>query len=166
MLPIALDLVPHMCQQSITLAAAITAVGMQLDNHYPWHQLFKTTINMEEWSCVSYDPLICSTVFTDTSRKSRKAGYMWKDSDTWKSHTLLVEDSVQLLELEAVIVVLQCWPEEDINIVCTSQYTVGVVQWMHRALIGHVNNLKLFQAFCCPLGNVTAKDRPSVHVSH
>ena len=46
-----------------------------------------------------------------------------------------------------MIAVLNRWNIQDLNIVTDSLYVAGVVQRIERALLGHVNNPTLFQAF-------------------
>ena len=78
---------------------------------------------------------------------ARSAGFVWKDNGIWQSERFCGDTSVQILELRAVVAVLNRWNIQDLNIVTDSLYVAGVVQGIERALLGHVNNPTLSQAF-------------------
>ncbi|XP_074667057.1 uncharacterized protein LOC141917624 [Strix aluco] len=66
------------------------------------------------------------TVFTDAGRKSRRAAVTWKEGDTWEHQLLpgVPGDSLQTLELRAVIWTFQRWSQEPLNIVSDSLYVI------------------------------------------
>ncbi|NXA20513.1 POK19 protein, partial [Ibidorhyncha struthersii] len=87
------------------------------------------------------------TVFTDASKNSHQAGYVWHHSGQWHSQRLTgeVTDSLQTLELYAVLEVLRNWSAEPVNVVCDSLYVVGIVQRLEHAVLKEVNNRRLSQ---------------------
>ena len=82
------------------------------------------------------------TVFTDAGRKSRKAAVTWKEGDTWEHQLLpgVPGDSLQTLELRAVIWTFQRWSQEPLNIVSDSLYVVGTVQRLENSMVKPVRN--------------------------
>ncbi|TRZ06876.1 hypothetical protein HGM15179_020235 [Zosterops borbonicus] len=83
---------------------------------------------VEELPWLSRQPVEGLTVFSDASRKNSKAGLTLQDNDKWLSEILEGPgDSLQVLELHAVIRVFEKWPNEPINIVSDSLYVVVCV---------------------------------------
>ncbi|NWY58388.1 POK7 protein, partial [Chionis minor] len=92
-------------------------------------------------------PVNRPTVFTDASKNSHQASYVWHHNGQWHSQRLTgeVTDSLQTLELYAVREVFKNWSAEPVNIVCDSLYVVGIVQQLERAVLKEVNNHRLSQ---------------------
>ncbi|TRZ07938.1 hypothetical protein HGM15179_019169 [Zosterops borbonicus] len=103
---------------------------------------------VEELPWLSRQPVESLTVFTDASRKNSKAGLTWQENGKWLSEVLeRPGDSLQILELYAVIRVFEKWPNDPINIVSDSLYIIGVVERMEWALLKEVQNRWLWQLF-------------------
>jgi len=58
----------------------------------------------------------------------------------------VAEGSAQILELLAVVEVLKRRPQQPLNIVIDSLYVIGIVQRLHFACIGKIQNPLLFSA--------------------
>ena len=144
-MPYALDLIQAMCESYVSFSLAVMNKSYQIDNHYPKHPLFKTALTMTAVPVISRQPLQALTVFTDASSKTKMAGFVWKENGIWQSERFVCDTSVQILELKAVIAVLNRWNIQDLNIVTDSLYVAGVVQRIERALLGHVNNPPFFR---------------------
>ncbi|RMB97217.1 hypothetical protein DUI87_26319 [Hirundo rustica rustica] len=90
------------------------------------------------WPNVQSRPLPeAQTVFTDAGWKTWLAVCVWQKDSSWHHHKIqgMAEDSLQALELWAVIWALGQWRDEDLNIVSDSLYVVGVVQLIEEALL-------------------------------
>ncbi|NXN07048.1 POK19 protein, partial [Indicator maculatus] len=87
------------------------------------------------------------TVFTDTGKKSRKAVATWQEGKQWKSQLLQAEarDSLQTLELLAILWVLQHWLDVPVNVVSDSLYAVGIVTRIEDSVIKQVKNKRLWE---------------------
>ncbi|NXL67552.1 POK19 protein, partial [Chordeiles acutipennis] len=99
---------------------------------------------------VSKQPLTeAFTVYTDAGKKSRKAVCVWKQDDKWCQHMIIGErhDTLQTLELSAVVWALTNWLTEPLNIVTDSLYVTGVVQRLEDALIRETKNPQLGKLF-------------------
>ncbi|NWH69195.1 POK19 protein, partial [Geococcyx californianus] len=89
------------------------------------------------------------TVYTDAGRKSHKAAVVWRqEMGPWKTQLIqgLSQDSLQTLELRAVIWALQTF-DEPLNIVTDSLYVVGVVARIESSAIKEIDNKWLFSLF-------------------
>ncbi|KAI1233216.1 hypothetical protein IHE44_0004810 [Lamprotornis superbus] len=107
-----------------------------------------TAVEVEELPWLSKQPVESLTVFTDASRKTSKAGLTWQDKGKWLSEILEGPgDSLQVLELRAVIRVFEKWPNYPVNIVSDSLCVVRVVERMERALLKEIQNHQLRQLF-------------------
>ncbi|NXH57341.1 POK8 protein, partial [Rhabdornis inornatus] len=103
---------------------------------------------VEELPWLSKQPVEGLTVFTDASRKTSKAGLTWQDKGKWLSEILEGPgDSLQVLELRAVIRVFEKGPNDPINIVSDSLYVVGVVECLERAILKEIQKQQLWQLF-------------------
>ncbi|NXH19938.1 POK19 protein, partial [Bucco capensis] len=87
------------------------------------------------------------TVYTDAGRKSRKGAVAWQKDGQWQYKILegVQGDSLQTLELWAVVWTLQNWHQEPANIVSDSLDVVGVVRRIEEARIQEVQNHRLFE---------------------
>ncbi|NXD74208.1 POK8 protein, partial [Eolophus roseicapillus] len=101
----------------------------------------------EELLSRSEKPVEGITVFTDAGRKSRRGAVTWQEEGQWFHHILPGEnnDSLQTLELKAVVWVFQKWYNQPINVVSDSLYVVGVTQCLERAMVKQIKN-KLLHA--------------------
>jgi len=139
-------MVAQFCQTNDEFAAAVLNQPFVIDNHYPCHPLFKTCLQLLPRNIVTDCLLDALTVFTDASRKSKRAGFVWQLHGYWYSHSPVVEGSAQILELLAVLEVLKRWPQQPLNIVIDSLYVVDIAQRLHFAFIGKIQNPLLFSA--------------------
>ncbi|NXD88567.1 PO113 protein, partial [Halcyon senegalensis] len=98
----------------------------------------------------SESPVAGLTVFTDASKNSSRAAITWKEGESWQDHVIPggLGDSLQTLELRAVVWVFVQWPDTPLNVVSDSLYVVGVVRRIERAVLKELNNHVLSQLFC------------------
>ncbi|NWR81948.1 POK19 protein, partial [Centropus unirufus] len=101
----------------------------------------------EQGTYNSEAPVDGLTIFTDAGKKSRKAAITWQQFGIWKEHIIsgCRADSLQTLELSAVIWVFTNWNDVPINIVSDSLYVVGVVKRMESSMLREVSNKQLFE---------------------
>ncbi|NXI20702.1 PO113 protein, partial [Irena cyanogastra] len=87
------------------------------------------------------------TIYTNAGRKSRRAAATWQEKGQWCHQILdaVPEDSLQTLELLAVVWALPKWIHQPINIVTDSLYVAGVAVRIEDAQIREVNNQRLYQ---------------------
>jgi len=85
------------------------------------------------------------TVYTDAGKKLRKAVCVWQEGGQWCHHMIQGqdEDSLQTLELTAVIWALTDWLSEPLNVVTDSLYVAGVVPRVADALLRETVNPRL-----------------------
>ncbi|NXW95882.1 POK6 protein, partial [Alopecoenas beccarii] len=93
------------------------------------------------WLCIpkrSTQPLVnARTIFTDAGKRSRKAAVTWKEEGEW-SHKILdacPEDSLQTLELLAVVWAMTTWLHEPVNVITDSLYVANVTSRIEDAEI-------------------------------
>ena len=67
------------------------------------------------------------TVFLDGSGKTGRAAITWQEDKNWRSFVSSGHSSTQRAELFTAIVALRQWPQEPLNIVCDSGYTVYTI---------------------------------------
>jgi len=69
------------------------------------------------------------TVYTDAGRRLCKAVCVWQEGDQWCHHMIQGQDgdSLQALELTAVVWALTNWLNEPLNVVTDSLYVAGIV---------------------------------------
>uniref|UniRef100_A0A493TJ10 Uncharacterized protein n=1 Tax=Anas platyrhynchos platyrhynchos TaxID=8840 RepID=A0A493TJ10_ANAPP len=75
------------------------------------------------------------TVFTDAGKRSRTAAVTWKDEHGWKHQILQAQDkdSLQTLELLAVVWAFIKWRDVPLNVVSDSLYVVGQIAIAQRS---------------------------------
>ncbi|KAJ7428531.1 endogenous retrovirus group K member 11 Pol protein-like protein [Pitangus sulphuratus] len=146
-LPLTQEQIQVALEESYELAITALANNIQLKSTYPPHPLFKTHVAMEPQTCQSDIPLQAATVFSDTSSKTGKTGFVWQENGQWQSETVYASGSVQVMELAAVVRIFEKWLHEPINVVSDSQYVVGLVIRMHRALLKRITNKDLYKQF-------------------
>ncbi|KAF1660131.1 hypothetical protein FQA23_0000563, partial [Aptenodytes patagonicus] len=85
------------------------------------------------------------TVFTDAGRRSKTAAITWKEGPQWKHHILSAQpgDSLQILELFAVVWAFLKWQHVPLNIVSDSLYVVGIANRIEDASLREVKNHRL-----------------------
>jgi len=77
----------------------------------------------------------------------------------------VAEGSAQILELLAVVEVLKRWPQQPLNIVIDSLYVIGIVQRLHFAFIGKIQNSLLFSAIT-QLWHMLQQQQEPLFVAH
>lgn len=89
------------------------------------------------------------TVFTDAGRKSRRAAVTWLSGGAWHRHVLpaVPGDSLQTLELAAVVWAVLQWHDRNLNVVTDSLYVAGVLQRIEDARLKEIKNPCLFELF-------------------
>ncbi|NXE30224.1 POK6 protein, partial [Ardeotis kori] len=75
------------------------------------------------------------TAFTDAGKRSRRAAITWHDQGKWHRHILAAVpgDSLQTMELAAVVWAVLRWHDQRLNIVTDSLYVAGVLQRIEDA---------------------------------
>lgn len=111
---------------------ALAGYNSKIVNTYPAHKLFSFLHrnSFESFPIRSETPVQGLIVFTDASKNSRKATVIWKKDGEWQDHIIQGQekDSLQTLELKAVVWVFSQWTEIPLNTVSDSLYIVGVVK--------------------------------------
>ena len=74
-------------------------------------------------------------MFFDGSGKTGQAAIAWQEGKNWKNFVSSGHSSTQRVELFAAIMALWQWPQEPLNIVCDSGYTVYTTLHVDQALI-------------------------------
>lgn len=89
------------------------------------------------------------TVYTDAGKRSRQATYVWQEKNQWCKKILQgqPEDTLQTLELMAVVWALENWHDHPLNVVMDSLYVAGVVPRIQDALVRETNNPQLGKLF-------------------
>ncbi|NXY39520.1 PO113 protein, partial [Pomatorhinus ruficollis] len=87
------------------------------------------------------------TVYTDAGKWSRRAAATWQERGQWCHQILSAEpeDSLQTLELLAVVWALSRWLQQPINIVTDSLYVAGIATRIEGAQIKDIANKRLYQ---------------------
>lgn len=87
------------------------------------------------------------TVFTDAGKRSRTAAVTWKDEQGWQHQILQAqkEDSLQTLELFAVVWAFVKWKDVPLNVVSDSLYVVGIANRIEDSSLREVRNGRLIQ---------------------
>lgn len=89
------------------------------------------------------------TVFTDAGKRSRTAAITWLQDNQWYHHILAAVpgDSLQTLELAAVVWAALQWHDTELNFVTDSLYVAGVLERIEDARIKDIKNSRLFELF-------------------
>ncbi|NXT86299.1 POK6 protein, partial [Zapornia atra] len=85
------------------------------------------------------------TVYTDAGKRSKTAAITWRSGQRWESQLLRgnPQDSLQTLELAAVVWVAAKWLTTPLNIVTDSLYVAGIVSRIEDASLKDVQNQRL-----------------------
>ncbi|KAF1667537.1 Endogenous retrovirus group K member 11 Pol protein, partial [Aptenodytes patagonicus] len=89
------------------------------------------------------------TAYTDAGKRSKRAVCVWYEADKWHRQSLMGQegDTLQTLELTAVIWALEHWLNFPLNVVSDSLYVVGLVPRIQDALIREASNPRLGKLF-------------------
>ncbi|NXV25209.1 POK6 protein, partial [Cepphus grylle] len=101
----------------------------------------------EEFPWRSETPVDGLMVFTDAGKKSRRAAVTWclAGERYYKLLSGSPQDSLQTLELRAVVWTFQNWQTEPINVVSDSMYVVGTVRHLEHSMLRSMQNSVLHQ---------------------
>ncbi|KAF1446156.1 hypothetical protein FQV21_0012573, partial [Spheniscus demersus] len=88
-------------------------------------------------------------VYTDAGKRSKQAVCVWPETDQWHRQILPGQegDTLQTLELTAVVWALENWLNLPLNVVTDSLYVAGLVPRIQDALIKETNNPRLGKLF-------------------
>ncbi|NXT39529.1 PO113 protein, partial [Pelecanoides urinatrix] len=89
------------------------------------------------------------TVYTDAGKRSKQAVCVWLEEGQWHKQPLTGQegDTLQTLELTAVIWALEHWLDLPLNMVTDSLYVAGLVPRIQDALIKETSNSRLGKLF-------------------
>lgn len=101
------------------------------------------------------------TVFTDAGKKSRRAAATWEENGMWKHQLLTAEkgDSLQTLELAAVVWAFGQWSTKALNVISDSMYVTGIVARIEDARIKDCQNKRLFDLLRQLQGHVQQREK-------
>lgn len=87
------------------------------------------------------------TVFTDAGKRSRTAAVTWQDEHGWNHHILQAQDkdSLQTLELFAVVWAFVKWKDVPLNVVSDSLYVVGIANRIEDSVLRDLKNERLVE---------------------
>ena len=139
-----------MATQSLEFQCAIADFVGGLEINLPSDKLLQNTplliIRLAEK--VSPTPITgVVTVFLDGSGKTRRAAITWQEDKNWRNFVSSGHSSTQRAKLFAAIMALQQWPQEPLNIVCDSGYTVYTLLHLDQTLINTSIDPNLFNLF-------------------
>ncbi|NWX52876.1 POK19 protein, partial [Steatornis caripensis] len=130
---------------STALQVALANFQGQVQYHHPPHPLLKMTVDLtlQPRQLSQRRPAKGDTVFSDASGKTGKAAVAWKQDGQWHSHIVYQEGSPQVVELRAAALAFQYFPGP-LNLITDSAYVAALLPRLDMAVLGHVNNPKLF----------------------
>ena len=100
------------------------------------------------------------TVF-EGSGKTGRAAITWQEDKNWRSFISSGHSSTQRAELFAAIKALWQWPQEPLNIVCDSGYTVYTILHLGQALIKTSIDPNLLNLFLTLQSLLDKREHPS-----
>ena len=150
LVPLMQEYMEWLIRTSIEFQIVISNFPGTVDDNYPSHKLMPLLSGMifEEWPIQSNIPLEGITVFTDAGKSSKKAACTWERPPGIRHHQVIegdLQDSLQTLELKAVVWALAQWNMQPVNIVSDSLYVVGVGTRLERAMLKEVSNRHLYR---------------------
>ncbi|KAK4806939.1 LOW QUALITY PROTEIN: hypothetical protein QYF61_027306 [Mycteria americana] len=131
---------------------ALLGYGGKIHSQQPQGKLWQM-LRQNQWiqrSKVSNNPLPDGvTVYTDAGKRLRRAACVWKEGNNWKQYVMegQPQDSLQTLELTAVIWALTNWINIPLNVVTDSMYVAGIVPRLEDALLRETTNPRLGSLF-------------------
>lgn len=89
-------------------------------------------------------------MFTNAGKKSQRAAVTWQVQGQWCHQILEAEpgDSLQTLELAAVVWAFKRGLTVKLNVVSDSLYVAGIVERIEDARIRDISNRRLFELLC------------------
>ncbi|NXI39499.1 POK11 protein, partial [Galbula dea] len=145
-IPVQQDYFEWCFSNSPALQSSLEYFTGQIKYHLPSHKLLSLgqSASLANKQLRSRVPVQGLTIFTNGSGKTGKAVITWKDDSGWPNLTSSVEGSPQLVELQAVTMAFQKFPDVPLNIVTDSSYVADITQRMDKALL-KVSNPVLFK---------------------
>ena len=125
-----------MATQSLEFQCAIADSVGGLEINLPSDRLLQNIpfLQIRLAEKVSPTPITgAGTVFLHVSGKPRRAAIAWQEGKNWKNFVSSGHSSTQRAELFAAIMVLRQCPQEPLNIVCDSGYTVYTILHLDQA---------------------------------
>lgn len=149
--PIAKDQLEWCLANSWPLQESLIAYTGQITNVYPSGRLWQVVSHMKWYQVpkISLTPVNGRTVFTDAGKAKKKAACVWEEDGQWKHHLIngSTEDSLQTLELAAVVWAFSKWNSEPLNVVTDSLYVAGVIARIEDALLRTAKKQRLLSLF-------------------
>ena len=96
-----------------------------------------------------------------SSGKTGWAAITWQEGKNWKNFVSSGHSSTQRAEFFAAIMALQQWPQEPLNIVCDSVYTVYTLLHLDQALIKTSIDPNLLNLFLTLQSLLDKREHPS-----
>ena len=139
-----------MATQSLEFQCAIADFVGGLEINLPLDKLLQNIPFLQIRLAEKFHPMPITrvrTLFLDGSGKTGRAAIAWQEAKNWKNFVSSGHSSTQRAGLFAAVTALRQWPQEPLNIVCDSGYTVYTILQVDQALIKtsiHSNLLNLF----------------------
>ncbi|NXI34098.1 POK19 protein, partial [Galbula dea] len=146
-IPVQEDYFEWCYSNSPALQSSLEYFTGQIRYHLPSHKLLSLgqSASLANKQLCSRVPVQGLIIFTDGSGKTGKSVITWKDDNGWHNFTSSVEGSLQLVELQAVTMAFQKFPNIPLNIVNDSSYVADITQCMDKALLKEVSDPILFK---------------------
>ncbi|NWS16639.1 POK18 protein, partial [Pachyramphus minor] len=127
------------------LQAATSDFQGQVSYHLPSHPLIKffREVPIGQKNLSQSEPVKRLTVFTDGSGKTGKVAIVRHDEHGWHDKVVIQEGSPQVVELRAVTVVFQLFPQP-VNIVTDSAYVANLLSRLDRTILASIDHRMLF----------------------
>lgn len=139
-------------RNDIAIQEALLGYSGRVHSQQPQGKLWQV-LKRNQWiekPKVRGDPLSDGiTVYTDAGRRLRRAACVWQEKGQWCQHIINgdTQDSLQTLELTAVVWALNNWLNVPLNVVTDSLYVAGVVPRLEDALLRETVNHRLGSLF-------------------
>lgn len=147
--PIVQEYLEWMIRVSQEIQTATAGFYGLITNKYPSHKMITLLQGQkfEETNHSSETPVKGRTTFTDVGKRSNRAATTWQESGVWTNRVVQGQndDSLQTLELSAVIWAFQNCPNVSTNIVSDSLYVVGIVKQLKGSMLREVTSKKLYR---------------------
>ena len=139
-------------QNATPIQEALCNYGGKVHSQQPKGKLWQV-LRRNQWierTKVHKDPLADGlTVYTDAGKRTRRAACVWQEKGQWNKHLIegQAQDSLQTLELTAVVWALNNWLDYSLNVVTDSLYVAGIVLRLEDSLIRETTNPRLGRLF-------------------
>uniref|UniRef100_A0A8B9J0K1 Uncharacterized protein n=1 Tax=Amazona collaria TaxID=241587 RepID=A0A8B9J0K1_9PSIT len=147
-LPLVQEYLEWLLRVSLPFQTALTQYDGEISNIYPPYKLLPLLHNQhfETFPKQSETPVTGITVFTDAGKRSRLAACVWQHEQQWQKHLIsgTPDDSLQTLELQAVIWAFENWNNSPLNVVSDSLYVVGIIHRIEGSILKEIKNNWLY----------------------